>query len=104
MIHITLLGNRVHLRRMQAELKTESGILLLEKYQDDRSQYLVLGVGPGRKLKKTGELLPPEVKAGDYVLVPRIQDSVTLSDGSFIVHASQIWAKWSHEEAVHENH
>ena len=103
MTYIRLLGNRVHLRRMQAEMKTESGIHLIERYQDDRSQYLVLGVGPGRKSKK-GVLLVPEVKAGDYVLVPRLQDSVTLSDGSFIVHASQIWAKWSHEEAVDENH
>ena len=98
MIYIRLLGNRVHLRRMQAEMKTESGIHLIERYQDDRSQYLVLGVGPGRKSKK-GVLRVPEVKAGDFVLVPRLQDSVTLSDGSFIVHASQIWAKWSHEEA-----
>ena len=98
MTYIRILGNRVHLQRILPRLQTPSGMHVVEKYADDKMQYLVLGVGPGRKSKK-GVLRVPEVKAGDFVLVPRLQDSVTLSDGSFIVHASQILAKWSHEEA-----
>lgn len=100
MIYIRLLGNRVHVRRMKSALKSDGGIHLTERYQDDRAQYLVLGTGPGRKLKN-GTILPMEVKAGDYVLIPWMQDSVTLSDETIVVNASQIWAKWeAHEEAA----
>jgi co-chaperonin GroES (HSP10) len=85
MIQIRLLSDRVHLRRMQWAKRTDSGIHLVERYADDATQYRVLGVGPK---------VPPEVKPGCYVLIPMMQDSVTLKDETIVARASLIHAVW----------
>jgi co-chaperonin GroES (HSP10) len=94
MTQIRLLGNRVHLALVAPKLQTESGLHLVDRYLDDRMQYRVLGIGPGKRLKG-GTILPIEVAPGMNVLIPRLQDSTALPDGTFIVNADQIWAAWT---------
>ncbi len=88
------LGNTVLLAPMIKPLRSDGGIHLVDKYQDDRTQWVVLAVGPGYTTKK-GELIAPEVKVGDRVL---FDDSTgtgvkfTFEDGSrwAIVNANRI--------------
>ena len=90
-----LLGNTIHIAPLKKTLKSIGGILLPEAYQDDEKQYVVLSVGQGRKLKN-GTRVPIEVEPGDRVLVDCDYGSVTLPDGTKIVGAPQILAKWKY--------
>lgn len=88
-----LFGNRVLLEPISPRTVTDSGIHLVERYQDDRMQYRVLAVGPGRKGKK-GAVIAPEVQPGQRCLIPYIQDCVHLPDGTVVAYADQIQAVW----------
>lgn len=89
-----LLGNRIHLRPLKKPEVTPSGIHLLSHLNDDFTQFQVLGVGPGRKLKN-GSVVPIEFNAGDFVFCPLWRDSLHVFDnGDLIVDASQVQAKW----------
>lgn len=90
---LRVLGNRVLLQPLPKKTKSDGGILLAEAYQDDRTQYRVLQVGSGPKI-------PPEVRAGDYVMTPLYFDHFTFEDGSGckIVGVDQLIAVWSDNE------
>jgi len=74
-------------------------ICIPEQYLDPRvgPQYRVLAVGPGRRNHK-GIVLPPEVQAGDFVLLDGSRDYQTLYDGRLVVDESQLLAKWSGQQ------
>lgn len=61
------LGDRVVIRRFEAEEKTAGGILLPDSARDKPQKGKVLAVGPG-KLGRDGKFLPMDVKEGDVVL------------------------------------
>ena len=61
------LGNSVLLAPLPRKQKSDRGIWFDMTRQDDRLQYRVLAVGPGRRLR-TGLILPPEVRQGDACL------------------------------------
>ena len=61
------LGDRIVVRRSQAEDKTAGGILLPDSAKNKPQKGKVLAVGPGRLLKD-GTRQPLQVKAGDTVL------------------------------------
>jgi chaperonin GroES len=61
------LGDRVVVRRFEAEEKTAGGILLPDTAKDKPQRGKVLAVGPG-KLSKDGKFTPLDVKEGDVVL------------------------------------
>lgn len=65
--HIKPLGNRVLVKRAQAETKTESGIFLPDTAQEKPRQGTVLAVGPGKQ-REEGGLQAMEIKEGDQVL------------------------------------
>jgi chaperonin GroES len=66
-MQIKPLGDRVVVRRFEAEEKTAGGILLPDTAKDKPQRGKVLAVGPG-KMNKEGKFTPLEVKEGDVVL------------------------------------
>jgi co-chaperonin GroES (HSP10) len=95
-MNITLLGNRVHVRR-ELPPTTTGGIYLPESVRDDSNNggvkvYRVLGVGPGFTNKK-GVHFPIECAPGDRVMCHSYTTGPTeLEDGTMIVTADQILA------------
>jgi chaperonin GroES len=61
------LGDRIVVRRQQAEEKTTGGILLPDTAKNKPQKGKVLAVGPGRMLKD-GTRRPLQVKEGDTIL------------------------------------
>src|SRR5437763_8973642 len=61
------LGDRIVIRRVEAQEKTAGGILLPDSAKDKPQKGKVLAVGPGRLLKD-GTRRPLQVREGDTVL------------------------------------
>jgi chaperonin GroES len=61
------LGDRIVIRRFEAQEKTAGGILLPDTAKDTPQKGKVLAVGPGRLLKD-GTRRPLQVQEGDTVL------------------------------------
>ena len=66
-MNIKPLGDRIVIRRFEAEEKTTGGILLPDSAKNKPQQGKVLAVGPG-KLLKDGSRRELQVKVGDTVL------------------------------------
>jgi chaperonin GroES len=60
-------GDKVVVKRLEAEAKTSGGIVLPDSAQEKPRQGRVLSVGDGRRLAN-GERAHPQVKEGDRVL------------------------------------
>ena len=66
-MQIKPLGDRVVIKRFEAEEKTAGGILLPDTARNKPQKGKVMAVGPG-KLSKDGKPQPLDVKEGDTVL------------------------------------
>lgn len=75
------LANRVVIKKVVAETKTKSGIILTSASKGEQlNQGTVVAVGPGRRLEN-GTVQPISVQVGDTVLLPEYGGSkVTLAD------------------------
>jgi chaperonin GroES len=62
------LHDRVVVKRLDAEEKTKSGIIIPDNAKEKPQQGLVLAVGPGKWNEDGDERLPLSVKVGDKVL------------------------------------
>lgn len=62
------LGDKILVKRDDAETKTESGIYLPESAKDKPKTGTIQAVGTGALNTDTGERIKPEVKKGDKVL------------------------------------
>lgn len=62
------LGDKIIVKRQEAESQTDSGIYLPESAKDKPKQGKVIALGDGNLNKDTGERLPFTVKKGDEVL------------------------------------
>lgn len=62
------LGDRVLVKKLEAEEKTASGIILTGKAKEDNTpqEFEVLAVGPGEVVD--GKIVPMTIKEGDRVL------------------------------------
>ena len=65
------LGNRVLVKRHEAETKTESGIFLPESATEKPQQAKVIAVGEGNINDKTGQRVAPSVKKNDTILLSK---------------------------------
>lgn len=76
---------------LPTETKTQGGILLAERYAPEQQIYLVLAVGPGRKLKD-GTHVPIPVDPGQKVLIDQysIQSKADAGDNRFIINSSDV--------------
>ncbi len=66
-MQIRPLHDRVIVKRLEAETKTASGIVLPDSAGEKPDQGVVLAVGPGKR-DDSGKIIPMDVKVGDNVL------------------------------------
>lgn len=79
------LGNRVLVRRLEAESNLKGGIVLPDSAKKKQEQAEVIAVGAGKK-DKNGNLLPMPVKVGDIVLMEKYSgQEITIDDAEFII-------------------
>ncbi len=64
------LGDKVVIKRLEADEKTAGGIVLPDSSRDKPQQGRVLSVGDGRMLP-SGERVPHQVREGDRVVFSR---------------------------------
>jgi chaperonin GroES len=79
------LGNRVLLRRLEAQEKLKGGILLPDTAKQKQEQAEVVAIGTGKKDNK-GNIVPVPVKVGDKVLMEKYSgQEVTLNDQDYVI-------------------
>lgn len=74
------LQDRVLVKRVEAEEKTASGIFIPENAKEKPLEAEVIAVGNGRRLEN-GEVVKPELKVGDRVLISKYSGSEVKVDG-----------------------
>ena len=62
------LGDKILVKRAEAESKTDAGIFLPESAKDKPKEGKIVALGSGRLNKDTGEYIPFTVKKGDRVI------------------------------------
>jgi chaperonin GroES len=77
---LTPLGDRVLVKRSEAEEKTAGGIVLPDTAKEKPKQGIVEAVGSGRTLD-SGERVAPAVKKGDTVLFTSYAGNEVTVDG-----------------------
>ena len=78
------LADRVVIKRVEAEEKTKSGIILTSAAQEKPEIYEVIVVGPGGMVD--GKEVKMEVKAGDQVIYSKYSGTeVKLEEEKFII-------------------
>jgi chaperonin GroES len=79
------LGNRVLVRRLEAEDKLKGGIILPDTAKKKQEQAEVVAIGTGKK-DKNGNLIPIPVKVGDIILMEKYSgQEVTVNDEEFVI-------------------
>jgi chaperonin GroES len=87
------LGDRVVLKRQEAEEKTQSGIILPDSAKEKPQAAVVIAVGPGKE--EDGKLIAMQVSVGDKVIYSKYAGTeVKVDDEEYvIVGQSEIIAK-----------
>ena len=84
-IRIVPLGDRVVLKRAEAEAKTAGGIVLPDTAQDKPQRGEVVAVGDGH-VKRDGSKAPLTVKEGDSVIFSSYAgDEITVGDEDYVL-------------------
>lgn len=88
MIGIKPLGDRVAIKKVEAEEKTQGGLILTSSAKEEPQVAEVVAVGPGTKDE------PMELKIGDKVVFPKYGGVEVKYDGEeyTIMHQSDILA------------
>ena len=74
------LADRVVVRRIKDEQKSAGGIIIPDTAQEKAQEGVIVAVGPGA-LNDSGKRIPPEVKAGDFVLFGKWSGTEVKIDG-----------------------
>jgi chaperonin GroES len=74
------LHDRIVIKRIDAEAKTASGIIIPDTAQEKPQQGEVIAVGPGKR-DEVGKLIPIDVKAHDRVLFGKWSGTEIKIDG-----------------------
>ena len=84
-IHLTPLGNRVLVRRLEEKETVKGGIILPDTAKKKQEMTEVVAVGPGKKTQE-GKMSPMPVHAGQTVLIDKYAgQEITLNDEEFVV-------------------
>ena len=78
------LHDRVVVRRIEANEKTAGGIIIPDTAKEKPSEGEVIAVGPGARNEK-GELVAPDLKAGDRVLFGKWSGTEVRVDGEDLI-------------------
>jgi len=79
-MHFRPLHDRVVVRRIDADQKTAGGIIIPDTVQEKPQEGEVVAVGPGTRNER-GELVAPELRAGDRVLFGKWSGTEVKIDG-----------------------
>ena len=83
-VKISPLGDRVVIKRLEAEEKTKSGIVLTGTAKERPQEAEVVAVGPGKV--EDGKEIKMEVKVGDKVLYSKYAGTeVKMGDEEYII-------------------
>ncbi len=82
------LGDKVVIRRLEAEEKTAGGIVLPDSARDKPLQGRVLSVGDGRMLP-SGQRVPHQVSEGDRVVFSRYAGTEVIVDNEEVLIMSE---------------
>ena len=74
------LGDRVLVKRIKEEDKTKGGIIIPDTAKEKPQEGKVIAVGKGKRSDK-GDLIAPEVKAGDRILFGKYSGSEVKLEG-----------------------
>ena len=74
------LHDRVVVKRIDAEEKSKGGIIIPDTAKEKPSQGQVVAVGPGGR-DESGNVITPDVKAGDKVLFGKWSGTEVVLDG-----------------------
>ncbi len=83
-MNIRPLGDRLVIRRLEAEEKTAGGIIIPDTAKDKPQEGEVLAVGPGAR-DENGKYIPLDVKVGDVVLFTKWGGNEVKVDGKEVV-------------------
>ena len=78
------LHDRVVVRRIDEDQKTKGGIIIPDTAKEKPMEGEVVAVGPGARNEK-GDLVVPEVKAGDRVLFGKWSGTEVKLDGEELI-------------------
>lgn len=79
------LGNRVIVKRLEAEEKLRGGILLPENAKKKQERAEVIAIGPGKR-DKNGNLTPVPVKVGNIILMEKYSgQEITIDEQEFVI-------------------
>ena len=80
------LGDKILIKRADAEEKTDAGIFLPESAKDQPKEGKIIAVGEGILNKETGSYMPFSVKKGDRVIFSSYSGTeVKLGDDEFLI-------------------
>ncbi len=74
------LGDRILVKRIKEEYKTKGGIIIPDTAKEKPQEGKVVAVGKGKRSEK-GDLIAPEVKAGDRILFGKYSGSEVKLEG-----------------------
>jgi chaperonin GroES len=74
------LGDRILVKRIKEEDKTKGGIIIPDSAKEKPQEGKVIAVGRGRRSEK-GDLIAPDVKAGDRILFGKYSGSEVKLEG-----------------------
>jgi chaperonin GroES len=74
------LHDRVVVRRIEQEEKTAGGIIIPDTAKEKPQEGEIVAVGPGAR-NEQGQIVPPDVKAGDRVLFGKWSGTEVKVDG-----------------------
>ena len=80
MVRFRPLHDRVVVRRIDAEEKTSGGIIIPDTAKEKPMEGEIIAVGPGAR-NEQGQLVPPDVKAGDRILFGKWSGTEVKIDG-----------------------
>jgi len=79
-MHFRPLHDRVVVRRVDADQKTDGGIIIPDTVQEKPQEGEVIAIGPGARNDR-GDLVPTELKPGDRVLFGKWSGTEVKIDG-----------------------
>ena len=89
------LGDKIIVKRAEAQTKTESGIYLPESAKDKPKEGKIIATGNGLLNKDTGEYMPFTVKKGDNVIFNSYAGTEILDADPMLV-----WPAWEQSDVV----
>ena len=85
---LTPIGEKVVVKRMEAETKTKGGIVLPDTAKEKPKRGKIIAVGEGKRTD-SGELVKPSVKVGDQVIFTSFGGTEVTVDGEELLIMSQ---------------